>query len=310
MPDLAASCLDIGADRNAGDLTYLHYPDNHDVWQHIHLPTYFSIETTVQCPAKCTMCPRSRVMETRKNKRMSEEMVKRILEQIDWKCFINWEWINDPLCDDRIYHFMNMARDKGIDNWITTTGYLLDEEKSTMLIDSAVDIVAFSVDTLNRELYKQVRGLDLNRVLENIERFINKKEQRGSKVEVWISKIQLPVTAGEDRESFHQYFTQLGANHVQHPVYRIRGGAMDSETIVDIPSKKECYFTENEMAITTDGNVVLCPCEAGVWTEYEANVGEMPLRDAWFTQRRVDLINLVRSRGLNAFKDCRELVER
>ena len=286
--------------------TILQYPSQ-EIWESLHLPSYFSVETTTQCPAKCIMCPRSRVLETRKNSLMPDWMVDKILEEIDWECFINWEWINEPLCDDRIYGFMKRANNKGITNWITTTGYLLNEERANRLLESNVDILVFSIDTLNPDLYKHIRGLPLNVVLENVQNFMEIKQRTGSKAEVWVSKIQLPVTASEGREEFKIFFNDLGINKIQFPAYRLRGGDLDREATPGVPDSKSCYFIENEMSITTDGNVILCPCETGAWVEPVSTIADKPLRDAWFTQKRIDLINLVRTRGLRANENCREV---
>jgi len=168
-------------------------------------------------------------------------------------------------------------------------------------------VVVFSIDTLDAGLYEKIRGLPLEKALGNLKIFMNIKEKIGSKVDVWVTKIQLPITVHESRDEFERFFNEMGITHVQYPVYRLRGGVMDREVkLAMTPDKKECYFIENEMAITTDGNVVLCPCEAGGWVEPEANIANQSLREAWFTQKRIDLISLVRTRGLRAYEDCRE----
>lgn len=299
----------VGGDARDGETNKpcgLVYPERL-IWDHIHLPTYFSLETTIKCPARCTMCPRPSVIRSRHNKLMPEWMVAKILDEIDWPCYINWEWINEPLCDDRIYGFMARAKAKGIRNWITTTGYLLSDERAQRLLHSGVDLVVFSIDTLDAPLYEQIRKLPLDRVMENVKAFMAYKERAGSDVDVWVSKIQLPVTRHESRDEFRSVFAEMGVSHVQFPVYRLRGGAMDREAGTAMtPDKRECYFIENEMAITTDGSVVLCPCEAGAWDQPVASIANRSLREAWFTQQRIDLISLVRSRGLRAYDLCRE----
>ena len=171
----------------------------------------FSIETTIKCPARCTMCPRPAVIQSRHNKVMPEWMVAKVLDEIDWPCFINWEWINEPLCDDRIYGFMAQAKAKGVRNWITTTGYLLSDERARRLLHSGVDVVVFSIDSLDAPLYEQIRKLPLDRVMENVKAFMAYKERTGSRVDVWVSKIQLPVTRHESRDEFRRVFTEMGS---------------------------------------------------------------------------------------------------
>jgi len=125
---------------------------------------------------------------------------------------------------------------------------------------------------------------------------------------VWITKIQLPLTRHEDPHRFAEYFSRMGIHKIQHPSYRFRGGAFDADPSLKhiIPNRMQCYYLENEMAITTDGNVMLCACEAGAWDEPEANIENMSIRDAWLTPRRIATIQLVRSKGLRAFSACRE----
>lgn len=273
----------------------------------ILLPSYISLETTTSCPARCIMCPREAVLKRRKNRVLSEKLVDKIFDEVDWECKINWEWINDPLCDERIYGFMKRAKKLSFENWITTTGFLLDRDKSHKLLDGSVDCVVFSIDTLNRDLFKKIRGLDLDVILKNIRDFMDIKEQGRSKTKVWITKIQLPLTKSDSREQFTGFFKEMGIEKIQFPAYRLRGGWMDGEIArQDVPNRYKCYFIENELAITTDGDVILCPCEAGAWIEPEANISKMSVREAWLTPKRIETIRLIRTGGLKAYKSCRE----
>ncbi len=64
----------VGGDARDGETNKpygLVYPERL-IWDHIHLPTYFSIETTIKCPARCAMCPRPSVIRSRHNKLMPE----------------------------------------------------------------------------------------------------------------------------------------------------------------------------------------------------------------------------------------------
>ena len=191
----------------------------------ILLPSYFSLETTVACPSSCIMCPRERIRATRRNTFMPERLVDKVLEEVDWPAMINWEWINDPLCDHRIYRFMQRAKSRGFTNWITTTGQLLNEYHAQKLLEGDVDVIVFSIDTLDPLLYKAIRrGRELEEVLRNIERFMTLKQRLGVATDVWITRIQMPLTRAEDGQRFAEYFSGLGIQKIQHPSYRFRGG--------------------------------------------------------------------------------------
>ena len=278
------------------------------IWDRsVFLPSYFSLETTVACPSDCIMCPRSAVLGKRRSAFMPEYLVDKILDEIDWNCYINWQWINDPLCDDRVFGFMDKSKRKGLENWITTTGYLLNDKICRQILSGDVDVVCFSVDTLDREAYRKIRrGLDLDTVLRNIEAFLSLHEKLGSKTDVWVTKVRLPVTSGEDKEQYIDFFEKLGIKKVQFPAYRLRGGELDREIDQHVPDRKSCYFIENEMAITVDGDVVLCTCEAGASVQPEANISRITVKDAWMTRKRFETIKLIRSEGLRKYKECRE----
>ena len=271
-------------------------------------PSYFSLETTSACSSDCIMCPREQVLSRRKNTIMPEKLIYRIINEINWPCFINWEWINEPLCDPRIYSFMDYSKSKGIKNWITTTGQLLTEDNSVKLIESGVDLVVFSIDTLNSDLYYQIRrGISLETVLKNVGDFMNIVARRNSSVDVWITKIQLPLTIHEDLDVYRSYFQNIGINKIQFPAYRFRGGETDKLiTNKKIPDNPNCYFIENEMAITTDGDVILCPCEAGAWDAPETNISSISIKEAWLTPKRFKLISTIRRFGLSSYSSCRE----
>lgn len=139
------------------------------------MPKNIYIEVTNQCNAKCMMCPNDKI--TREKGIMTLELFKNIIDQLKGvrgvKVFLHKE--GEPLIDKNLSTKIRYAKDiLGDDNEviINTNGYLLTDEMSRELIDSGLDTIFFSVDSISKELYESIRsGLDYNKVVSNIEQF-------------------------------------------------------------------------------------------------------------------------------------------
>jgi radical SAM protein with 4Fe4S-binding SPASM domain len=84
-----------------------------------------------------------------------------------------------PLC----FEFIRYAKSKKLMTSAATSGFSLDKEKAIELAESGMDEIRFSFEGESPELYEKIRrGSNYNRVLENIQYFLNILAKRDIKM--------------------------------------------------------------------------------------------------------------------------------
>lgn len=267
-------------------------------------PKIVDIETSLVCPANCIMCPRTQVLTSRRARFMPDEQIYKIIDQLlVWKPKIQWGWINEPLADKRLFNFIDYAASKGLKGWINSNGALLNEDNTKQLLNSGLEMINFAIDSMDKQKYETSRvNLKFDTVIGKIHKFIETNNKCGHPLAVMISQITIPGFNDGEFQSFADYWRPK-VDHVQHPEYRTRGADWDKQ-VKKITGGKYCFHLENEMPITTDGDVPLCCCDA-VCAKPSANVFEIGVEAAWNTTLRARIIDKIRRDGMESLSFCK-----
>lgn len=126
----------------------------------------FSI--TFRCNSRCKMCSRWKI-DTSKDE-LATDQIKLIIPQLKkFGIMIVNITGGEPLLRKDIFEILDALRDIDLRVVLTTNGILLNEEKIKKLIKYKNVETIISLDTIDRELYKVLRGVDaLDIVLKNI----------------------------------------------------------------------------------------------------------------------------------------------
>ena len=120
--------------------------------------------------------------------------------------------IEEVLMHKRALDFFEMARDMGVPHMhLTTNGTLLSKEKAEQLVRSGIKSVMFSIDAVDPETYKKIRGDDLEKLEENIAYFMPLARKAG--ISVTASFILQPLALPE-RDRFLEKWRELGVDTV------------------------------------------------------------------------------------------------
>ena len=85
----------------------------------------------------------------------------------------------EMLIDKRVPDFIKYGKQKGI-RFIsmTTNGLLLDKEMTQRLLKTGLDSLSISIDAGTKETYKEVRGGDFDKLVKNVEYFLEEVERQ------------------------------------------------------------------------------------------------------------------------------------
>lgn len=170
------------------------YPLKHKL---ANFPLVLAIEASSKCNLRCKMCFQS--SETFKNSNqnntiMSMDLYNKIMSELDDNQLYSIVFASrgEPLLNPNIGEMIRIAKDKNVlDIKLNTNAVLLNEGIARKLLQSGLDLIVFSIDSIIPEHYKEIRGVDLNIVLKNINNFlkIKKNEFPNSKLKTRVSMV-------------------------------------------------------------------------------------------------------------------------
>jgi organic radical activating enzyme len=123
---------------------------------------FIEIETTNTCNRKCTFCKFGLEIEKTPAKRMSWQLIDKIIEElynIKYNGVLAWYSLNEPLLDKRITQIIQKSKNKlpQATLALVTNGDLLNETIANELFNSGLDILRISV--YDDDAFEKAQGL-------------------------------------------------------------------------------------------------------------------------------------------------------
>jgi len=237
-------------------------------------PRFIQIETILGCDADCPFCPQKTIDRTPAI--MPDSTWRKIVDDtrglgITYRPFLQ----NEALIDKRLPAIVSYIKeDPTARVEINTNGSLLDEKRARALIDAGIDLVRFSIDAFSPETFAQCRvGLDYERVVGNINRFIDLVSRSGSAVATETRMIDMEMNRHE-QQAFVDYWTVRADRALIVPLYH-----WPWDEGVEMV-RKPCIKMREEMFFYTDGRAVLC-CWDIAGRAVIGNVNNESVLDIW-----------------------------
>ena len=160
----------------------------------LEYPKYIEIETVNACNARCPMCT---INDWERNYPvMRDDVFDKISDDlIENKKFLKRVSLyrdGEPLIDKKLANRINKFKTNGIDNTsIATNVSLLNEKKSTDLLEAGLGLVIMSIDSLKKDVFEKIRvRLKFEEVKENALRFLQLRDKINPQCRVWIRMIR------------------------------------------------------------------------------------------------------------------------
>ena len=251
-------------------------------------PRVIQIQTKSGCNARCLFCPNSIVGSTLDHGEMEWDLFTRIADEITRHpvARISPYLMNEPLMDRKLgekIRYLAERRHPDTIIKINSNGALLDEDMGEQLIDSGLDRINFSVHGIRKETYEaQMVGLKLEKVLENIDSFLELKKRKGA------SKPRVRVTMVRTRaieEELPEILAYWKARGVRVNVRPLENRAMQEIAATGLNPRKWkpfsfCNRLFEQAYILFNGDVVLC-CVDWERTTILGNLQEHTLEEIW-----------------------------
>ena len=192
-------------------------------------PVVYNIETTNRCNMRCKMCPRTTMM-TRANEDINRETFLNVVKQIRphteeewavWKAFcektygiyenemsenhfflyiipkvIQLHGYGDPLLDKHMAEYVKILHDNGFYSYFSCNPSNINLERTYDMLESGLDYIKYSIESVDDEEHKQIRGQASNfsESYEKIKQVLKYKEEHNLHTTVVITMLDLNRT--------------------------------------------------------------------------------------------------------------------
>jgi MoaA/NifB/PqqE/SkfB family radical SAM enzyme len=253
-------------------------------------PDNVQIQTVTGCNAACIFCPNGR---TRRRIPLGRCMHRDLFHSVVDQCLelgtrrYTLYLMNEPLLDPHLPEriaYISARIKKPQYTKVTTHGGLLSTRMAKGLLDSGLDKLKISVQSIDPQTYWNIMHLPLKKTLANIDRFLNLKAKGGYK------SPRLEIMAVDSRHThdhipdLRRYWQKRGINLRVEPVENRAGHETIRETAVGTGRLQPfswCPRLMEQVYVLHDGRMVLCCAD---W-EQRAIMGDLtkaPLAEIWY----------------------------
>jgi radical SAM protein with 4Fe4S-binding SPASM domain len=273
-------------------------------------PQYLVIEPTNYCNLGCIMCPRKDM--TRPQGFMDFGLFKKIIDECEGRVdFIYLHFFGEPLLHPKIIDFVDFAAGKGMTIALSTNATVLNDRMSRDLLQSKLDLLIISLDSINPEIYKKIRdGGDLEKVLKNIDTFLDLHRTFHSTLNVSLQMIEMSLNKDDLQTFLSRWNLRDGLNLTVKPLYNYADQVKNIRDLGDFPEnnsdRKVCVEPWRGLVIGWDGIVVPC-CNDFDYKVPLGNVNVNTIAEIWNSEK-IQEMRICQSKGLqktnNLCKGC------
>lgn len=224
-------------------------------------PLELAIEVTNRCNADCIMCSRRNMKRPIGD--MDLDLFKKIIDEA--KSYTELIWLHlagEPLLHPSLFEMIAYAKSNGVKVGLSTNAILLNKNKSSMIINSGLDLLIISFDGATKEVYERIRRLsNYEKTLDNILYYLEQKIKKTSSPHTQIQFVYMDENK-EEINNFMQMWRHTSAETVRFkPYFKFPDKEEESSQELEQARNKKinpCFFLWRQCSIYWDGTVVSC----------------------------------------------------
>lgn len=126
------------------------------------------VEVTSRCPARCTYCPHTILQEKWKPRDMNMDTFARLWPLMRHSARVHLQGWGEPLLNPAFFQMAALARRAGCQVSTTTCGLRMTPEIALKIVESGIDIAAFSLAGTDAQSNASRHGVAFDRVCESV----------------------------------------------------------------------------------------------------------------------------------------------
>lgn len=229
------------------------------------LPRFYTLEFTNHCNMHCVMC-KNALIEKEKRCFLDPAIAEKLVKELDevGNCWLMLVKQGDALLHPQFDEILSILRSGRHQHTIilTTNGLALNKQRRQAILDTNVDYVNVSIDSLDPDTYKKIRGVPLAPVLKNLNGLLREAKEQGKDVKVSVNMVV--VSSNRDEiEHAKKYWEDRGVFLTLQKANNWIEGSEEAgnEEWTNSNSGVSRYPCQNPFlnpAINADGTVSLC----------------------------------------------------
>lgn len=257
-------------------------------------PIIYNIETTNRCNMRCKMCPRTTMM-TRKIEDIDRETFIKVVDQIrphteeewnNWKNYCETKYgikesdeasenhfflyiisrviqlhgYGDPLLDKNMPEYIRILHEKGFSSYFSCNPANINLELTCQMLDAGLDYIKYSIESVNDEIHKQIRGemSNFSASYEKIKQVLKYKHDNNLNTTIVITMLDLNRTnQREDYDKLLKAFEGLDV-YVYLKSEDCQWYRKDFHGTKSIHWSEICKHPWMTMTVKSNGEVAMC----------------------------------------------------
>lgn len=265
----------------------------------LNFPNRITVELTNDCNVSCTFCNRQKI--SMDIGYMDEKLFYKIIDEMAEYLPVKLVpfFRGEPLMHPQIIPFIRYAKDKGIGPiQMASNALLLDDKMQDALIETGIDYISFSLDTVDPEIYKCSRlsgNLDISsRNVESMGLKCRERKKKGLPAPtIQVSTINIAEYMPGQKAFIERWLPYVDVVRV-YEQHDEKGQLVNPKIRAELDvfnKRKPCRKVFTDMIIYWDGRLALCNYD---WDEHRnlGNVNEMSLQEAWNSDKYETVRNM------------------
>ena len=215
--------------------------------------------------------------------------------------YIRYTGNGEPLAHPAAYDMIEEAvRRSGVYVSLTTNGTIMNETRTTRLLEAGVHMIDISIDAFRDETYAAIRRQGKLKVTrENVLRLLRWVREARSATKVVVSYIEQPENAAETSD-FEAFWRDAGADDVVVRRLHSCSGSLVSiaalkREAMATTERRPCLYPWERISVNAKGDLAFCPSDwvhGSIVADYRATTIRDTWQGAFFTRlRRAHLTN-------------------
>ncbi len=175
---------------------------------------WLQIEISSHCPSSCTYCPHTVYQDEWQKRFMPVEVIEKLVPAFSNTRLVYLQGWGEPFTHPDFFNILSLVKKTGCLVGTSTNGKLLDEKTLARLVDSKLDIIAFSLAGFGEANDLLRRGTNYDKIIENCQTLKKIKHKKNSPLPV-INIAYLLVRSGlNELDDLPVRLKDMGINQV------------------------------------------------------------------------------------------------
>ncbi len=272
-------------------------------------PRAIQIQTDSRCNARCLFCGYTDTHKSLPQGAMDDDLFKKIVDECGKHLIgrISPYLMNEPLLDRKMPEriaYINKKKKFITKTKINSNGALLTPEMSEGLVEAGLRHLWISVQGYSEETYNKSMGLSLDRVLGNIDKFIEIRDRRNAQLpKLTITTLKTSIVEPEI-EYAKKYWGDRNVRFKVHKMDNRSGKDLSDLGTVKPRLRRNCDLFLKQAYVLYNGDMILC-CHDWRRTVVLGNVRERSISEIWNSDHFLRLIREYQAGNFENLAICR-----